>query len=106
MMKKELTSKVDVRFEELDVVRYGPRMNVPLYVVHELDDRDVRSAAARSYAQHSPGEVATFTRGLGHRRLLKDPPVVQDVAEYVASAGRTDRVSELASWFSAMAPSD
>ena len=49
----------------------------PLLVLHSLDDHDVPVEAGRFVAEHWSGAVFCAFDGLGHRRILRDPGVVE-----------------------------
>lgn len=59
----------------------------PLLVVHDRGDRDVPYFHGRAVAQAWPDAQLVSTDGLGHRRLLRDPSVVSDIARFM-SQGR------------------
>lgn len=64
-------------------VPHAPR---PLLIVHDRDDRETDWRSARALADLWPGASLLTTRGLGHRRILRDPAVVERVAGFVAEA--------------------
>jgi pimeloyl-ACP methyl ester carboxylesterase len=55
----------------------------PLLVIHDRNDREVSHADGRAYAESWPGATLLTTEGLGHRRLLTDPAVVDAAVEFV-----------------------
>lgn len=55
----------------------------PLLVIHDRDDREVGYADGRAYAEAWPGATLLTTEGLGHRRLLADPAVVDAAVAFV-----------------------
>ena len=61
----------------------------PLLVVHDRDDREVPWQDGAAIAAAWPGARRVDTVGLGHQRILRDPAVVQAVAEFVAEAAPT-----------------
>ncbi|MDH5833641.1 alpha/beta fold hydrolase [Luteimonas kalidii] len=60
----------------------------PLLVVHDRDDRDVPWQHGAAVAAAWPGTARIDTRGLGHRRVLRDPGVIAQVAEFLAAGHR------------------
>lgn len=60
---------------------------LPLLVLHDEDDRDTPLEDAREVADAWPDSRLIVTRGLGHRRILRDPSVVAQVSEFLAFGG-------------------
>lgn len=57
----------------------------PLLVVHDTQDREVGYRDGRSLARAWPGATLHTTEGLGHRRLLVDPGVIETVVGFVTA---------------------
>ena len=56
-----------------------------LLVIHDMEDKEVPVAQARTLAASWPFAQLVVTRGLGHRRVLRDPGVVEKVLGFLAS---------------------
>jgi len=61
----------------------GARIAAPTLVVHDRADPINRFADGQAYAQEIAGARLRPTEGLGHRKLLKDPAVLQEVADFL-----------------------
>ncbi len=59
----------------------------PTLVVHDRHDREVPFDEGRRVVGAWPDARLIATDGLGHRRLLRDPGVVEAVARFVAASG-------------------
>jgi pimeloyl-ACP methyl ester carboxylesterase len=57
----------------------GPSRPVPTLLIHDQLDREVPPREAERYLAHWPGAELIWTRGLGHRRILKDQRVISRV---------------------------
>lgn len=57
---------------------------VPTLVVHAPDDREVSADHAELFAQAGDHVRLRWAPGLGHRRILSDPAVVEDALGFVA----------------------
>ncbi|PXV58970.1 Alpha/beta hydrolase family protein [Dyella jiangningensis] len=57
-----------------------------LLVIHDEDDRDVPLSQARAVAASWPASQLMVTRGLGHRRLLREPLVIGKTLEFLGAA--------------------
>jgi hypothetical protein len=52
--------------------------------VHDRDDRVNRFADAEAYRDAIKGAQLVATQGLGHRRILKEEGVIQQVTRFIA----------------------
>ena len=59
------------------------RVRAPALVIHDEDDTEVHPRAGLKLARAWPGARYLATRGLGHRGVLRDPTVVQDVVDFI-----------------------
>ncbi|SOY66204.1 conserved hypothetical protein; putative Lysophospholipase [Cupriavidus taiwanensis] len=55
----------------------------PTLVIHDRDDKEVRWEDGAAIAGAWPGARLETTTGLGHRRILRDPAVIQRIAEFI-----------------------
>jgi pimeloyl-ACP methyl ester carboxylesterase len=79
--------RVGLPVGEFDVRRLAEQIDRPdLLVVHDRDDRETPYAASASLVAAWPDARLVPTRGLGHRRLLRDAAVVSTVVEFAESA--------------------
>ena len=60
------------------------QLDMPCLILHDEEDRDVPVEAARLLAKKWTGAKLVCTRGLGHRRILRDAKCVQLAAEFIA----------------------
>jgi pimeloyl-ACP methyl ester carboxylesterase len=59
----------------------------PTLVITDRDDRQTPYADVVDFAERIDAPLVT-TQGLGHRKILRDPAVVERVVDFVGSAGR------------------
>jgi pimeloyl-ACP methyl ester carboxylesterase len=77
--------RIQARWDDLPAgAAARPPSPPPLLVVHDRDDREVRSADGAAIAAAWPGARLLETEGLGHRRVLRDAAVVGTVAAFLA----------------------
>jgi pimeloyl-ACP methyl ester carboxylesterase len=69
---------------DFDVRRIAGKLDLPLLLVHDQNDRQVPVLESARNAHALPGAELMVTRGLGHNRLLADPAVVRAVVDFVA----------------------
>lgn len=87
-MRRLLEARVGVPWPELEPLATAPALEVPLRIVHDRDDPEIPWSGGRALAAAWPGAELVTTRGLGHRRILRDQAVVAGVVEHLA-AGRS-----------------
>ncbi|MGM9516231.1 alpha/beta hydrolase [Roseateles sp. DB2] len=64
----------------------GQHLQLPVLLVHDRQDRAVPAAYSEALAAALPQATLRLTEGLGHRRLLDDASVQQQVAAWLAAA--------------------
>lgn len=78
-----LHQRTGVHIDELQLERKLPMLGQPALIVHDLDDADVPWAEGERYAQCWPGARLYTTQGLGHRRVLDAPEVIEAALAFV-----------------------
>jgi pimeloyl-ACP methyl ester carboxylesterase len=78
-----LAKKVGMTAKDLNVGVIGEKLHIPAMVIHDREDKEVPYVAAEEIKQAWPHVVLVDTKGLGHRRILKDPTVIQKAAEFI-----------------------
>jgi alpha-beta hydrolase superfamily lysophospholipase len=95
-LKQRAHQRVGLAVEEVDFVRIADDIERPeLLVIHDRDDRSATYDSAVQLADHWDGARLTTTQGLGHRRILRDDAVVQQVVAFVV-AGQLDELEKSA----------
>lgn len=95
-----LRRRLEERFGPDLWMRFAPRelargCEVPALLLHDEDDRDVPVEEGEALAAAWPGARFERTRGLGHRRILRDKTVVERATEFLAPAAPVGRGSGL-----------
>jgi pimeloyl-ACP methyl ester carboxylesterase len=83
-MRQRVERRFDVRFDDLHAPRLARRLDVPLLIAHDRDDRDVPLAHAEELAWAWRDARLMTTRGLGHRAILRNPHVVRHAVDFIA----------------------
>lgn len=81
------TKDIGIRFEDVRVPGLAPRLRIPALVVHDEEDREVPFSQGQAIAAAWPGAELLPTRGLGHRRILKDPELHAAILAFLAKGG-------------------
>lgn len=80
---QDLEKRVGVSAAELNIGVLGSKLGIPAIIVHDLYDKAVRFKAALEIKQFWP-EIQVFeTKGLGHRRVLRDPQVLKVILDFL-----------------------
>jgi pimeloyl-ACP methyl ester carboxylesterase len=81
----EISSKrFDFTWDELEVPPMAQRVQTPpILVVHDRGDVETSWSEGKAIADAWPQSVLHTTEGLGHRRVLRDPAVVDAVTSFV-----------------------
>jgi pimeloyl-ACP methyl ester carboxylesterase len=86
-MRRRIEKRFGIRWREIEAAALGGNIDLPLLVVHDRDDRDVGWLEGAALADSWPGARLMSTNRLGHRRILRDAAVLDEVARF-ASGGR------------------
>ncbi|EIL97589.1 hydrolase [Rhodanobacter thiooxydans] len=87
-----LHRRTGVHIDELRVERRLPALGQPALIVHDLDDEDVPWGEGERYARCWPGARLYTTQGLGHRRVLDAPEVIEVALAFVRGEPVGERV--------------
>jgi pimeloyl-ACP methyl ester carboxylesterase len=81
----EIERRFDIVWSDLRGAALAPKMTAPLLVIHDEDDVDVPVRYGRALAAAWPKAELMITRGLGHRRVLRDPQVIAASLRFLAA---------------------
>jgi pimeloyl-ACP methyl ester carboxylesterase len=81
-LEARLGRRFGVPLTDVQAVLVAQHMTTPLLVVHDENDREVPLSSGELVANAWPGAVLERTRGLGHRRILRDPAVIETVTAF------------------------
>lgn len=83
-MKLHIEERFFRKWNDYSLARIAPAMTSPLLVVHDRDDDETYWSEGAALAEAWPGARMLTTSGLGHRRILREPSVVEAVTAFVA----------------------
>src|SRR5262249_42169513 len=84
-MRRRIERRVGVSFDDVEGASLARDLPVPGLVVHDRRDREAPWRIGADTAAAWPLSRFFATEGLGHRRILKDPAVATEIAQFVAS---------------------
>ena len=82
-MRERLARRLDFSWSSMDVPAFAPSMRVPLLVIHDRDDREVRWSDGAAIAAAWPGAELVSTMGLGHHRIVSDAEVIANIVSFL-----------------------
>ncbi|HKX11846.1 MAG TPA: alpha/beta fold hydrolase [bacterium] len=81
--RRRMEERLHFDFAELNADVIGPRISTPILILHDRQDKEVSWEDAQRVAHASPHVRLISTQGLGHRRILKSPAVIQAALEFL-----------------------
>lgn len=87
-----LVRRTGISVDELQMQHHLPALGQPGLIVHDLDDADVPWEEGERYAQFWPGARLLTTQGLGHRRVLDAPEVIDAALAFLRGEAVGTRV--------------
>ncbi len=83
-MQRRIEAREGTLMRNFEPAVLGARVAVPTLVVHDRGDSTNPFADGQAYQEAIAGAALLATEGLGHRALLKDARVAEQVAAFVA----------------------
>jgi pimeloyl-ACP methyl ester carboxylesterase len=90
-MRTRLEDSVGFCWDEIEPARLAASLGSHALVIHDRDDPELPASEGETLARAIPTAEFVVTEGLGHRRILRDPEVVEIAAGFVA---RTSSASD------------
>jgi predicted alpha/beta hydrolase family esterase len=84
-LDRRLAARIGEPPEAFNLPRFAGELPVAALVVHDQEDAEVPWADGAAVASAWPGAELVTTRGLGHRRILRDPAVVLRVTRFLTA---------------------
>ena len=83
-MQERFERKLGRAWKDFELPGSVANVRAAALVIHDSADREVRSSAGLALARVWRDARFVGTRGLGHRRILRDPDVARDVLDFIA----------------------
>lgn len=100
-MQQRFERRFGHRWQEFELPHSVEKVAAHALVIHDAEDREVAAASGLALARAWRGARFLPTRGLGHRRILRDPSVVADAVDFLADRVRFSpppRRGEVSAW--------
>ena len=76
-------SKVGSDVESYDLIKCAKISNTPTLILHCDDDRDIPVECSKESIKHFKKGKLIITKGLGHRRILRNKSIVKSVVNFL-----------------------
>lgn len=83
-LARRIERRIGVSYAELEPLERAPEMDVPLVAYTDRDDAEARLETVARLVAAWPGAELRVTEGLGHRRILWEPDVVDGAVRFLA----------------------
>ena len=77
-----------VKWAELSMIEVISRVKEPILLVHDRSDTEIPFSHAELLQRASNGAQLLATDGLGHRRILRDPSVIEQAVQFVRAGSQ------------------
>lgn len=91
-MVRNFETVLGIRMDDLQAHRNAPAIGCPALVVHDVADAEVPWAEGERWARYWPGARMISTAGLGHRRIMDDPAVIEASLAFLRGEAVGDRL--------------
>jgi pimeloyl-ACP methyl ester carboxylesterase len=92
--QSSIETRMGIPWADLHAVPRAGRLAMPGLVIHDSNDRDVALTTGQAIASAWSGASMHITHGLGHRRILKDANVIDQVVDFVVNQTPVRQVSQ------------
>ena len=82
-LQMQIEERFARKWSDYSLAESARSMTVPLLVVHDCEDRDTFWSEGAALAEAWPGARLLTTEGLGHRRILRDESVIDEVTQFI-----------------------
>jgi pimeloyl-ACP methyl ester carboxylesterase len=96
-LARRIERRIGVSYSELEPLQRAPEMTVPLLAVSDRADAEAPLETVERLVGAWPGAELRVTHGLGHRRILWEPDVVEEAVAFLrgsAAATASDHLTE------------
>ena len=78
--------KFKLKIDDFSPFKTVQNLQTPTLILHDEKDYDVSVGSADNIAAHHPNATLIKTKGLGHRRILRDENVMQHIKSFIQTS--------------------
>lgn len=82
-MRTRLERSIGFRWDEIEPLSLASSFESETLVIHDRDDLELPASEGKALARRIPSAETLLTEALGHRRILRDPVVVDAAANHL-----------------------
>ena len=75
--------KYNLKVDNYSASHLVKNLNIKTLIIHDYDDNEVSITCADNIHKHHQNSTLIKTRGLGHRRILKDEMVINQIKSFI-----------------------
>lgn len=79
----DIARRFSLNWDDIAVSKLTEKLSQPALIIHDHNDREVPFRAGEKVAAHWPGARLLATEGLGHKRILKSPLVIEAALDFI-----------------------
>lgn len=84
-LKQKFESQFNQSMQDYCVHLHAKNIDIPLLIIHDTEDFDVPIKAAYQIKKHNPKAKLIVTKDLGHRKILGDRKVIEQMMDFIKS---------------------
>ena len=85
-MKTYFQDKYNININEYDASYVVRQQQTPTLIIHDEDDHDIDVSCAKNIHKQHPNATLMITKGLGHRRILRDEKVIHKIISFIEAS--------------------
>ena len=82
---RRIEERLNVKRETWNMITAAQKVECPTLIIHDVDDRIIPIDHGYTLVNRFQNGRLIRTQGLGHKRILKDPEVVQQITEFLSN---------------------
>jgi pimeloyl-ACP methyl ester carboxylesterase len=83
-LRRRIEERFLRKWDDYSLAATAPAMSAALLVVHDRDDVETTWEGGARLAELWPGARLMTTEGLGHRRILREPSIIEAAVSFIA----------------------
>jgi Alpha/beta hydrolase family len=85
-IEEDFQQRYGYRWEHFHLPTIARSMSIPALLLHDQSDPEISFEDSAAIAQVWTGASTFYTQGLGHRRIVREPEVIQRVTDFTVLA--------------------
>ena len=85
LVQQKMDQKFNSSIEKVSAEESAKSLQIPTLIIHDSQDKDVDVSSAFKIRQNLQKGELFVTKGLGHRKIFRDPKVIQKIITFIKS---------------------